>query len=150
SDGFDAWNDQDVVLSALEVGAPPDLLNSKGQKWGLAGINPVNLVTRDCEPFRQVLQGSMRYAGAILLDHVLGLNRLYLIPSGMKADRGTYIRFPFQALLAVVSQESVKHNCIVIGEDLGTVPEGFRETLADWGLWSYQVMLFARAQDGGF
>src|SRR5262245_11094899 len=93
SDGFDAWNDQDVVLSALEVGAPPDLLNSKGQKWGLAGINPVNLVTRDCEPFRQVLQASMRYAGAIRLDHVLGLNRLSLLCCVMKADRGEFILF---------------------------------------------------------
>jgi 4-alpha-glucanotransferase len=150
SDGFDAWNDQDVVLPALEVGAPPDLVNIEGQKWGLVGVNPFTLVARKFEPFRQVLQASMRYAGAIRLDHVLGLKRLYLVPSGMKADQGTYVRFPFESLLAVVSQESVKNNCIVIGEDLGTVPEGFRETLADWGLWSYQVMLFARAGDGGF
>jgi 4-alpha-glucanotransferase len=150
ADGFDAWNDQDLVLPSLDVGAPADLLNREGQKWGLAGVNPVTLVERGCEPFRQVLQATMQYAGAIRLDHVLGLKRLYLVPRGMKADRGTYIDFPFAALLAVIAQESVNNKCIVIGEDLGTVPEGFREALSDWGLWSYQLMLFERAADGGF
>ena len=150
ADGFDAWNDQGLVLRSLEIGAPPDLLNREGQKWGLAGVNPVNLAERGCEPFRQVLRASMRYAGAVRLDHVLGLKRLYLIPKGMTGEHGAYIRFPFEALLAVIGEESVEHKCIVIGEDLGTVPAGFREALAQSGAWSYQVMLFARADDGGF
>jgi 4-alpha-glucanotransferase len=92
----------------------------------------------------------MRYAGAIRLDHVLGLQRLYLIPPGTTADKGVYVRLPFPALLAVIAQESVNNKCIVIGEDLGTVPENFRETLADWGIWSYLVMLFERAGDGSY
>ena len=90
------------------------------------------------------------FAGAIRMDHVLGLQRLYLVPSGMGADKGVYVRLPFQALQAVIAQESVANKCIVIGEDLGTVPENFRETLADWGIWSYQVMLFERGADGCF
>jgi 4-alpha-glucanotransferase len=97
-----------------------------------------------------MLQASMRYAGAIRLDQVLGLKRLYLIPEGMRPDQGVYVRFPFQALLAVTALESGAQRCLVIGEDLGTVPEDFRATLADWGIWTYQVMLFERAPDGSF
>jgi 4-alpha-glucanotransferase len=149
-DGFDAWNDQDFCLPSIEIGAPPDALNTQGQRWGLAGVNPVKLIESDCEPFRQVLRASMQYAGAIRLDHVLGLKRLYLVPSGVPANQGAYVQFPFEQLLAAAADESVRSKCIVIGEDLGTVPPGFRETLAEWGLWSYHVMLFERADDGGF
>jgi 4-alpha-glucanotransferase len=149
-DGFDAWNNQDTLLRSVEIGAPPDILNTGGQKWGLAGVNPIALEKRAFEPFRDMLRASMRYAGAIRMDHVLGLQRLYLVPGGMGADKGVYVRLPFQALLAVVAQESVASKCIVIGEDLGTVPENFRETLAAWGVWSYQVMLFERGNDGSF
>jgi 4-alpha-glucanotransferase len=149
-DGFDAWSESDTVMHSINVGAPPDALNTAGQNWGLAGINPFAFERRRFEPYRRMLQASMRYAGAIRLDHVLGLKRLYLIPQGMQAHEGGYVNFPFEALLAVTTQESVARQCIVVGEDLGTVPEGFRETLADWGIWSYQVMMFERDRDGGF
>jgi 4-alpha-glucanotransferase len=92
----------------------------------------------------------MRYAGAIRLDHVLGLKRLYLIPNGMPAHEGAYVRLPFERMLKITADESRKHRCIVIGEDLGTVPEHFREQLGRWGIWSYQVMLFERGPDGAF
>src|SRR5205085_10464220 len=105
---------------------------------------------RSFEPFRQMLQASMRHAGAIRLDHVLGLKRLYLVPHGFAPDSGVYVQMPFEALLAVTAQESVAHRCIVIGEDLGTVPEGFREQMADWGVWSYLVMMFERDERGLF
>lgn len=150
NDSFDAWCNQDAVLSGTAVGAPPDILNMAGQNWGLAGFNPVGLEDRQFDPFCRMLRASMHYAGAIRLDHVLGLKRLYVIPHGMRAIQGAYIRFPFEALLAVAAHASVEHRCIVIGEDLGTVPDNFRETLADWGLWSYQVMLFERGWDGTF
>jgi 4-alpha-glucanotransferase len=78
------------------------------------------------------------------------LRRLFVIPHGMKPQDGTYVQFPFEALLAVVAQESVRNQCIVIGEDLGTVPEGFREAMSDWGLWSYLVLLFERRHDASF
>jgi 4-alpha-glucanotransferase len=150
SDGFDAWCDQDSILSGMAVGAPPDVLNTAGQNWGLAGFNPIGLEDRRFEPFRRMLQASMRYAGAIRLDHVLGLKRLYLIPDGIRPSQGAYIRLPFEALLAVGALMSVDNRCIVVGEDLGTIPENFRETLADWGIWSYQVMLFERSPSGAF
>jgi 4-alpha-glucanotransferase len=150
SDGFDAWCDQAAVLTGIAVGAPPDNLNSLGQNWGLAGFNPLGLEQQRFEPFRQLLQAAMRYAGAVRLDHVLGLQRLYIIPHGTSAKNGTYIRLPFQALLATAALASVQQQCVLVGEDLGTVPENFRETLMDWGIWSYQVMLFERTQRGGF
>jgi 4-alpha-glucanotransferase len=149
-DGFDAWCDQDAVLAGMAVGAPPDQLNSAGQNWGLVGFNPIGLERRQFEPFRRLLRGAMQYAGAVRLDHVLGLQRLYLIPHGVAASEGTYMRLPFDALLAVTALASAESGSVVVGEDLGTVPENFRETLAEWGIWSYQVMLFERAADGSF
>ncbi|MEH2511999.1 4-alpha-glucanotransferase [Nitrobacteraceae bacterium AZCC 1564] len=150
ADGFDAWNEQVAISRRLSVGAPPDLLNTAGQDWGLAGFNSSGLALRSYEPFRAVLRASMRYAGAIRLDHVLGLNRLYLVPSGYLPSQGAYVQMPFEVLLAVAALESVNHRCVVIGEDLGTVPDGFRERLLDWGIWSYRVMMFERGYDGSF
>jgi 4-alpha-glucanotransferase len=144
SDGFDAWKEQVAISRHLAVGAPPDALNTAGQNWGLAGFNAAGLEVKSFEPFRDMVKASMRHAGAIRLDHVLGLKRLYLVPHGFAADNGAYVQMPFEALLAVTAQESVAHRCVVIGEDLGTVPEGFRETLAGWGIWSYLVMMFER------
>jgi 4-alpha-glucanotransferase len=150
SDGFDAWNEQAAISRHLAVGAPPDPLNTAGQNWGLAGFNAAGLKIKSFEPYREMLRASMRYAGAIRLDHVLGLKRLYLVPHGFAANNGAYVQMPFEALLATTAQESVAHRCVVIGEDLGTVPEGFREQMADWGIWSYQVMMFERDDHGSF
>jgi 4-alpha-glucanotransferase len=150
SDGFDAWNEQLAISRELAVGAPPDALNTAGQDWGLAGFNAAGLETRSFEPFQEMLRASMRYAGSIRLDHVLGLKRLYLIPHGFGPDNGAYVQMPFEALLALTAVESVTHRCVVIGEDLGTVPEGFREQMADWGIWSYKVMIFERDEHGAF
>jgi 4-alpha-glucanotransferase len=150
ADGFDAWNEQVAISRHLAVGAPPDSLNTSGQNWGLAGFNSAGLEIKSFEPYRDMLRASMRYAGAIRLDHVLGLKRLYLVPHGFAADNGVYVQMPFEALLAATALESVAHRCVVIGEDLGTVPEGFREQIADWGIWSYQVMMFERDDQGKF
>jgi 4-alpha-glucanotransferase len=150
SDGFDAWNEQAAISRHLAVGAPPDPLNTVGQNWGLAGFNAAGLEIRLFEPFRDMLRACMRHAGAIRLDHVLGLRRLYLVPHGFPARDGAYVQMPFDALVAVIAQESTAHHCVVIGEDLGTVPEGFREQMAEWGIWSYKVMMFERDDDGRF
>ena len=150
SGGFDAWNEQVAISRHLSVGAPPDPLNLAGQNWGLAGFNASGLERQSFAPYREMLRASMRYAGAIRLDHVLGLKRLYLVPHGFAADNGVYVPMPFEALLAATAQESAAHACIVIGEDLGTVPEGFRDTMAAWGIWSYQVMMFERDDRGAF
>lgn len=149
-DGFDAWNEQAAISRRLAVGAPPDALNTAGQNWGLAGFNAVGLQSRSFQPFRETLHAAMRYAGAIRLDHILGLKRLYLVPHGFGPRDGAYVQMPFQALVAIIAQESMAARCVVIGEDLGTVPEGFREEIAGWGIWSYRVMMFERDSNGGF
>jgi 4-alpha-glucanotransferase len=150
SNGFDAWNEQLAISRHLAVGAPPDVLNTVGQDWGLAGFNAGGLEAQSFVPFADMLAASMRHAGAIRLDHVLGLKRLYLVPRGFKPDNGAYVQMPFEALLGAVAQESAAHKCIVIGEDLGTVPDGFRETMQDFGIWSYLVMMFERDDAGHF
>jgi 4-alpha-glucanotransferase len=149
ADGFDAWNDQIAISRHLAVGAPPDALNSAGQNWGLAGFNAAGLEVTSFASFRAMLRAAMRYAGAIRLDHVLGLQRLYLVPHGFDAKNGVYVQMPFEALLAITAQESINSGCVVIGEDLGTVPEGFREKLNGWGVWSYRVMMFERDYHNG-
>src|SRR5262249_4850382 len=113
ADGFDAWSNQNFILPSLEIGAPPDKLNTEGQRWGLAGINPASLIESGCAPFREVLRASMQYAGAIRIDHILGLKRFYLVPRGLRADQGAYVRFPFEALLAAAAKESIANECIV-------------------------------------
>jgi len=148
--GFDAWNEQVAISRHLSVGAPPDALQPAGQNWGLAGFNAAGLEVQGFAPFKDMLRASMRYAGAIRLDHVLGLNRLYVVPHGYRPDNGAYVKMPLEALLAVTAQQSVESTCVVIGEDLGTVPEGFRDHMAAWGIWSYLVMMFERDERYAF
>jgi 4-alpha-glucanotransferase len=150
ADGFDAWHERVAISRHVAVGAPPDLLNTAGQDWGLAGFHAPGLEATSYRPFRDMLRAAMHYAGAIRLDHVLGLKRLYLVPAGRHPDEGAYVRMPFEPLLALAALESAQHRCIVVGEDLGTVPEGFRDRLREWGLWSYRVMMFERGPDGAF
>jgi 4-alpha-glucanotransferase len=148
--GADAWMDQKAMLCGLSVGAPPDLYNPAGQNWGLTSYNPHDLVATKFEPLRQMLAEAMRYAGAIRIDHVLGLQRLFVVPHGAGPKQGVYLRMPVAQMLATVAEESRRWRCVVIGEDLGTVPEGFRGTLSAWGVWSYLVMLFERSHGGAF
>ncbi len=148
--GADAWSLRDAVLPGVSMGAPPDALNVEGQDWGLAPFNPHMLPADDFAAMRQLMRATMRHAGAIRLDHVLGLNRVFMVPLGLSAKEGAYVQFPFQQLLRVIAEESSDRRCIVIGEDLGTVPEHFRETVARWGLWGYRVVLFEREGDGRF
>ncbi len=148
--GADAWTNHGAVLAGVSMGAPPDEFNPGGQDWGLAPLNPHTLPADDFRAIRLLMRAAMRHAGAIRLDHVLGLQRVFMIPLGSSAADGAYVRFPFRHLLQVIAEESVREHCIVIGEDLGNVPENFRETLELWGLWSYRVMLFERESDGRF
>src|SRR5258707_6789366 len=136
--GFDAWSEPRAIMRRLAVGAPPDLLNTAGQNWGIAGFNGVGLQSRGFRPYRDMLAASMRYAGAVRLDHVLGLKRLYLIPNGMPADEGAYVRLPFERMLKITAGEKIKNRCIVIGEDIRTLPEHFFEQLRPCVPWCLQ------------
>jgi 4-alpha-glucanotransferase len=148
--GADAWADQELVAPRASIGAPPDVLNRAGQNWGLAPINPLVLRRQGFAPFIACLRANMRHAGILRIDHVMSLSRLYWIPNGMPATLGCYVRYPFDDLLRLVALESGRQACAVVGEDLGTVPDGFRETTLRANLLSYRIMVFERRRDGGF
>jgi 4-alpha-glucanotransferase len=148
--GVDVWSDKDVYVSGAAVGAPPDAMNTLGQDWGLTPINPVALQQQGYLPLIKALRSNMQYAGALRIDHILGLMRQYWVAPGMKADEGIYITFPFEDILRIIALESRRNECIVIGEDLGTVPDGFSEIMASAGLLSYKVLFFERWESGLF
>ncbi|MBV9522887.1 MAG: 4-alpha-glucanotransferase, partial [Alphaproteobacteria bacterium] len=148
--GAEAWSDQELLVPDASVGAPPDLLNLKGQNWGLAPLNPLVLRRRGYTPFIASLRANMRHAGTLRIDHVMALQHLYWVPRGMSAAEGAYVTYPFDDLLRIVALESHRHRCAVIGEDLGTVPEGFRERMSAAKILSYRVLVFERQPDGGF
>ncbi len=146
--GAEAWADQELVAPRASIGAPPDALSRAGQNWGLAPINPLVLRRQRFAPFIASLRANMRHAGILRIDHVMSLNRLYWIPGGMDATAGSYVHYPFDDLLRLVALESCRRSCAVIGEDLGTVPEGFRETMRLANVLSYRIMMFERSEDG--
>jgi len=148
--GVDVWSDKDVYVSGAAVGAPPDAMNTLGQDWGLTPINPVALQQQGYLPLIKALRSNMQYAGALRIDHILGLMRQYWVAPGMKADEGVYITFPFEDILRIIALESRRNDCVVIGEDLGTVPDGFSEIMAQAGLLSYKVLFFERWDSGLF
>jgi 4-alpha-glucanotransferase len=149
-DGADAWANQEVLASGVGVGAPPDPLNLKGQDWGLAPFNPHALAEKGYAPFAQAVAANMRHAGAMRLDHAMQLVRLYWVPQGHDADQGAYVRMPGPDLFAILTLESQRNRCLVVGEDLGTVPDGFRETLRDTGIFAYRLLVFERDGQGAF
>ena len=148
--GAEAWADQELIAPGASIGAPPDAFNRAGQNWGLAPVNPLILQRQGYAPFIASLRANMRHAGILRIDHVMSLNRLYWIPSGMEASAGAYVSYPLDDLLRLVALESHRQACAVIGEDLGTVPSGFRETMRSAAVLSYRVLVFERGQDRGF
>jgi 4-alpha-glucanotransferase len=149
SGGSHAWSRQEDVLVGLSVGAPPDLINSYGQGWGLTAFSPHALKAGAYAPFLATLRAAMRDAGGVRIDHVLGLNRLWVIPEGARATEGAYLTYPLDDLLRLIALESQRHRAIVIGEDLGTVPEGLRARLDAVGIQGMRVLWFER-DDRGF
>jgi 4-alpha-glucanotransferase len=147
-DGATSWSEGRAVARAARIGCPPDLFSTEGQDWGLVPFSPLGLEAERYEPFRALLRANMHHAGALRLDHAMGLQRLYWIPEGESAQAGAYVRYPFRALLEAVAEESCVFGTIVIGEDLGTVPAGFTDTIVRAGLLSYQVLYFGRSQQG--
>ncbi len=140
--------DPHLFARGMSVGAPPDMLNRQGQNWGLPPWNPRVLVQLEYAPFRNLLAANMRNAGALRIDHVMALIRLFWIPQGMTGADGGYVRNPFDTLAAIVALESVRNRCVVIGEDLGAVPDGLRASLHDRGFLSYRVLVFERHWHG--
>ncbi len=149
-DGADAWADASVYSTGACVGAPPDAFNPAGQAWGMPPPNPLALRESGYAPFIAAVRANMRYAQVLRIDHVMGLQRLYWIPSGEPAGSGAYVRYPLDDMLGILALESWRHRCLIVGEDLGTLPEGFRERMAETRLLSYRLMMFERYPDGLF
>ena len=148
--GAEAWSSQDVYAHSASAGCPPDDFNLRGQDWGLLPLLPERLRARAYAPFIAVLRANMRHAGALRIDHVMGLARLFWVPRGDLPNAGSYVSYPFEHLLAILTLESQRNNCMVIGEDLGTVPDEVRHAMDSSGLLSYRVLIFSRRGDGEF
>jgi 4-alpha-glucanotransferase len=150
SGAADVWVDAQAYVAGVSVGAPPDALNTLGQDWGLPPLDPRGLVREAYAELLALLEANCRDAGALRIDHAMSLARLYWIPRGADARSGTYVQYPFDDLRGIVALASVRAGCVVIGEDLGTVPEGFREAMAATGILSYRILFFERDADGAF
>jgi (1->4)-alpha-D-glucan 1-alpha-D-glucosylmutase len=148
--GADAWSDQGALALQASIGAPPDEFNAEGQNWGLPPPIPQALEQAAFAPFIQTLRANMRHAGALRIDHVMALTRLYWATGRGSAAHGAFVHYPFETLLAILRLESCRQRCAVIGEALGTVPAGLRERLADSGVLSYRVLIFERDAHHGF
>jgi 4-alpha-glucanotransferase len=142
--GSHAWSRRHDLLVGLSVGAPPDEINQQGQSWGLTTFSPRALRMHGFAPFLEMLRASLRHAGGLRMDHVLGLNRLWLVPEGASATEGAYLRYPLRDFLRLIALESQRHRALIVGEDLGTVPPGFREELTASGLMGMRVLWFER------
>ncbi|QNP63330.1 4-alpha-glucanotransferase [Streptomyces genisteinicus] len=147
-DGADAWAQQDVFAAGMSVGAPPDAFNARGQDWGLPPWRPDALAASAFAPYRGLLRGVLRNAGALRIDHVMGLFRLWWVPAGAPPTAGTYVRYDAEAMLAVLVLEADRAGAVVVGEDLGTVEPGVREALAARGVLGTSVLWFERDWDG--
>jgi (1->4)-alpha-D-glucan 1-alpha-D-glucosylmutase len=148
--GADTWIDPQCYALAASIGAPPDAFAPQGQDWGLPPWIPHQLKAAGYAPFIRMLRANMRHAGALRIDHIMGLFRLFWVPAGMTAADGAYVHYAHEDLFAILALESQRNACAVIGEDLGTVPDEVRALMAQYGLLSTRLMMFEKRWDGTF
>jgi 4-alpha-glucanotransferase len=149
-DGADTWAAPDAVISGVHVGSPPDPFNRLGQDWGLCPLSPLALRERNGAAMAATVRDLMRHAGAIRIDHVMGLVRLYWVPNGLSPTDGAYVSYPGDILIRQLASASLEHSALVIGEDLGTVPAGFRAIMRGVAIQGYRVLYFERGRGGRF
>jgi 4-alpha-glucanotransferase len=147
--GAETWADSAAVVSAAQVGAPPDIYNPAGQNWGLPPFHPRALREEGYRSFIELLRANMRHAGGLRIDHAMGLQQLYWVPQGQEPSAGAYVRYPIEDLIGILALESHRQKCLIVGEDLGTVPEGFRERMAKANILSYRVLFFEQEPETG-
>ena len=145
------WANPDLYCRNASVGAPPDILGPKGQNWGLPPMLPYQLFRQAYRPMIELFRANMQDSGALRIDHVMALLRLWWVPKGAaSAGEGAYIYYPIMDLLGILALESQRQQAVVIGEDLGTVPDGIFELLQQFGMYSYRIFFFEQAEDGGY
>jgi 4-alpha-glucanotransferase len=148
--GAETWADPATFALTVDIGAPADAFNERGQDWGLPPWIPGRLAAATYAPWIALLRANMRHAGALRIDHVMAMMRLFWIPAGMSPADGTYVEYPFDDLLAVLALESARNRCAIVGEDLGTVPDALRGALRRHGVHSFRVLFFERDAGGEF
>jgi 4-alpha-glucanotransferase len=148
--GSETWSNQQLYVQGASVGAPPDELALKGQDWGIPPQDPLELQLQGYQPFIRMVRNAMRPVAALRLDHVMTLFRLWWVPRGLNASHGAYVHYPLNDLMAILALESVRNHCMVIGEDLGTVPEEVRNAMESYEAYHYKVLLFEKWLDGRF
>jgi 4-alpha-glucanotransferase len=147
--GSETWADQASYSLGAEIGAPPDPLALRGQGWGIPPQDPVAMQAQRMRGFMDLIRDNMHYYGALRLDHVMSLCRLWWVPGGCAPSDGAYVHYPLYDLLTVLSLESARSSCLVVGEDLGVVPEEMRRAMPEFGVYHYKVLLFEKV-DGRF
>ncbi|MBB1040673.1 MULTISPECIES: 4-alpha-glucanotransferase [unclassified Dietzia] len=145
--GADAWALHRSLARGVTVGAPPDAYNQLGQDWSQPPLRPDALAEDGYRPFRDIVRAALRDSGGIRIDHILGLFRLWWIPSGLAPTEGTYVRYDHEAMIGVLALEASRAGAVVVGEDLGTVAPGVREELSERGVMGTSVMWFEQ-EDG--
>ena len=143
--GAETWSERSLYCLQASIGAPPDILGPLGQNWGLPPLDPAVMRAHAYDPWIALLRANMRHCGALRIDHVMALLRLWWIPQGESAARGAYVHYPLDDLLAILALESQRQQCMVIGEDLGTVPEAIVDKLQEAGVYSYKVLWFEQS-----
>lgn len=145
--GSFGWSHQPELLNHVSIGAPPDLLNRDGQNWAVAAFSPIGLKRSGYRAFIEMLRANLAHAGGMRIDHIMGLQRLWIIPEGANPQDGAYLDYPLDDFLRLLTLESWRHRALIIGEDLGTVPEGLQDALAERNILGMRVLLFEQ-QDG--
>ena len=141
------WNPERFAVGSVTVGCPPDFYNQQGQDWGQPPFNPNYLAKTGYGVYREMVHNMFSHAGAVRIDHVLGLFRLWWIPQGEGARGGAYVTYDYEAMIAILTIEASRVNGLVVGEDLGTVPDYVRTVLGEHGLLGCMVEWFARVDD---
>ena len=145
--GSQSWARQEEFLHTVKVGAPPDILNRSGQDWGLSALSPQGLKRQGYRAFIEMLQANLAHAGGLRIDHIMGLQRLWVFPEGSSSRDGAYLNYPFTELLRLICLESWRKQALIIGEDLGTVPEGLHKALAQRQILGMRVLQFEQRDE---
>lgn len=146
--GAETWADKELYVLDASIGAPPDILAPQGQSWGLSPMHPEVLAQRGYQPFIDLLRANMKDCGALRIDHILGFARMWWVPKGDSAQNGAYVKYPLDDLLAILALESQRHQCLIIAEALGTVPEGMLKALENKGILAYNIFYFECDHNG--
>ena len=146
--GADLWAHRSFFVSGSRVGSPPDGFSPKGQDWAFPPPNAERHYQDGYQLFAESIRKNLRHGGALRIDHVMRFFRLFWIPDGMEALQGTYVRDPSEDLLPILALESVRNKVLIVGEDLGTVPDEVREALHRFGILSYRLLYFEQDRNG--